>query len=427
MALYVGDSDNIVLMLGDTEVSAAYIGDLQVYPLSPFAVSPSTLHLNNLELTAQIRIKSPEAWTITETSGGWLTLSANSGTAGVTIVTVTASENAVTRNATITVTTANYTKTVAVEQSVFDVSSVLHFDNVTNTDGILTSNGFDFDLEYSYNGINWTSVTGEPSPLHLSVPANKSIFLRGINAGMNPQFVMDVDHTIGGNLWSIIDKVNCATMTSFTAHYGMNVLCRYDYHLISADDLNFGAVTTVHDNMQYDFAYTGLTKGPDFRQITNVTSNAFYYMFAGSSNLNIAIAPSVSSWSSSHFYNWLYGVAATGIVVMDPNTTNVPTNSTSGIPTGWTRVDSYYSLTLSGADEPFDYATSDGRSGSIAVGDTVTLRLDYPQTLSITTAGSKYHLEVNGTDKGNGPTYTLDYLDLANGDVLTCVHNSEPS
>jgi hypothetical protein len=113
---------------------------------------------------------------------------------------------------------------------------------------------------------------------------------------------------------------------------------------------------------------------------------------------------------------------------MDPNTTGVPTNSTSGIPTGWTRVDSYYTVTLDATNgNAMDYATSDGRSGSVTAGNTATVRLDYPQTLSITTGGTTDHLYVNGDDQGNGPSYTLDYLDLSSGDTLTVVHTNEPS
>lgn len=117
MGLYVGDSDNLVLMLGDTEVSAAYIGDTQVYPMSPFAVSPARISFTSINLTANLRIKSPEPWTITDDSGGWLSYSANSGTAGVTVVTVTATAPSADRTAAISVTTANYSKTVSVSQT----------------------------------------------------------------------------------------------------------------------------------------------------------------------------------------------------------------------------------------------------------------------------------------------------------------------
>lgn len=432
MALYVGDSDNIVLMLGANEVSAAYIGDLQIYPLSPFAVSPSSLHLNNIDLTAQLRIKSPEAWTITETSGGWLTLSANSGTAGVTMVTVTATANTATRNATITVTTANYTKTVSVEQIYvdFENSRLLHIHNTSNSTGTITAN-VGGNLEYSYDTINWaTYATGETSSV--TVPSGGYIFLRGDNQ-VCPfyHFNMDVEHTVAGNALSVISSTNYDSMTALDTSGGrwahFNLMFDNDTYLTDVSKLDWGLITNAPRCFQYTFrGCTSLTAGAHFEQFTSIYMDAFYYTYQNCGNLTVAYAPTVSNWNNSGVYYWLTNVAASGIVVMDPNTANVQTNNTSGIPTGWTRVDSYYSVTLDGTDQPFDYATSDGRSGTVS-GSTTTLRLDYPQTLSITTAGPKYHLYINGNDTHNGPSYTLDYLDLANGDTLTCTFQGEPS
>ena len=503
MALYVGDSDNIVLMLGANEVSAAYIGDLQVYPLSPFAVSPSTLHLSNIDLTAQLRIKSPEAWTITETSGGWLTLSANSGTAGVTMVTVTATANTADRNATITVTTANYSKTVAVEQELLYGFRIENRSANANT--ITSSTGWDSSIEYNLNdGSGWHTISGSS----ITIPANGSANLMG-NMDANtvmPQFRATEDwamigevaalhnynwtSTSGGieNYWKDITNLKEAdldfstlvtfggrsnavfqgsgvtrvsmdfrSLTSANRFEGMCNGCAdlTYYHLnissytnistngVFAGQTNGGcnSLTTIEidfapnmfiGNWCFSGAFTdcpNLVNAPDMRNITSVDGGSTYCLFRNCSSLNKVIAPSVSSWPTGYSYNfqdWLYGCAATGIVVMDPNTTGVPTNSYSGIPTGWTRVDSYYSITLDGTDQPFDYATSDGRSGTVS-GSTTTLRLDYPQTLTITTAGAKYHLFINSANQGNGPTYTLDYLDLANGDVLTCTFDGEPS
>lgn len=502
MGLYVGDSDNLVLMLGDTEVSAAYLGDTQVYPMSPFAVSPSTLRLSNIDLTAQIRIKSPEPWTITENSGGWLTLSANIGSAGVTVVTVTATVNTATRNASITITTANYTKTVAVEQEFLYGFRIENRSANTNTITSLT--GWDSSIEYNLNdGSGWQSISGSS----ITIPANGSANLRGNMAAntVMPQFRATEDWAMIGEVaalhnyswtstsgsmsrwWENISNIkevdldfstltnigdwnrmfyqsgvesvsidlrsltdigpqyliaiaqSCISMTYFHLNISslasiqnnapINGMCANSTSLVTAvidyaPNANF-------DNWAHSNCFSGcssLVNAPDLRNITQISDGSAYYYYNGCTLLNKVIAPSVAAWVSSNFSNWLSECAATGIVVMNPNTTGVPVNNYSGIPPGWTRVNSYYSVTLSGSDEPFDYATSDGRSGSIAVGDTVTLRLDYPQTLSITTAGPKYHLYINGTvDKGNGPTYTLDYLDLANGDTLTVVFTSEPS
>ena len=457
MALYVGDSDNIVLMLGANEVSAAYIGDLQVYPLSPFAVSPSTLHMSNMDLTAQLRIKSPEAWTITETSGGWMTLSANSGAAGVTMVTVTATENAATRNATITVTTANYTKTVSVEQ-MYIVYDGMYVENVSNTTGTLTIlEGVNLtkNLDYSSDGLNWTTAaTGQPCTI--TVPAGGKMYLRGTNSEWRAQgdghntFSMDVDWKIGGNLLSIIDKDNYATLQTVPQYCFQNAFSLNNY-LIDATDANFGTATTLGQySLHNAFRLCPLLEGvPD---TSTITRGDYWCMIGGCLNDTSLVRPydlhnMTSSDTSSTTYQALYEGCSSLTVAYSPNVVNVWRSSInlitgntqngtiylaagssrpSYIPSSWTTAEYNYSVTLSGANEPFDYATSDGRSGTVS-GSTTTLRLDYPQTLSITTAGPKYHLEVNGTDKGNGPSYTLDYLDLVNGDVLTCVHNSEPS
>lgn len=460
MGLYVGDSDNLVLMLGDTEVSAAYLGDTQVYPMSPFAVSPSRIILNNMQLTANLRIKSPEAWTITDTSGGWLSFSANSGTAGVTVVTVTATTATADRTATITVTTANYSKTVAVSQVMFNMR-YFHIHNISNQTGTVTFNRDTRqtpDLDWSTDSINWTAVPMVSNP-SITVPADGYLFFRGNNNWFCRWYLsMDVDHTFGGNVLSIASKTNFDSLTSVPSG-GMNYFATDNTHLVSAKDMDWGpactntgsgwmlyadfdgcsnlseppdmtSFTTIGDANPCEYMFlkaTGLTRTPDLRNVTSVGSRGCDYMFYSCRNLTVAIAPSVSQWDTDNFINWLLEVAPTGIVVMDPNTTGVPTNSVSGIPTGWTRVDSYYTVTLDATNgNQIDYATSDGRQGTM-IDYSGQVRLDYPQTLTITTGGTTDHLYINGVDQGNGPSYTLDYLDLSNGDTLTVVHTSEPS
>lgn len=438
MGLYVGDSDNITVCLGANEVSAMFIGDVQVYPLSPFAVSPSTINLNNSQLTAVIRIKSPEAWTITDTSGGWLSYSQSSGSDGTYTITVTATTTSADRTATISVTTANYSKTIAVSQSYIDYenSRYFHIHNVSNQTGTLSftwDTSKQLDLDWSTDTVNWTAVTMTEHP-STTIPADGYLFFRGNNnwfCGM--QITMDVDHTFGGNVLSIADKVNFDSLTSVPSG-GMNYFAAGNTHLISAKNMDWGPACTSTGNgwiLYSDFeGCTALTEGPDLSRFTNVgQSQPFGYFFRGCSSLTKVIAPSPSSWNTDSFTSWLSGVAASGTIVMDPNTTNVPTNA-SGIPTGWTRVDSYYTVSLdaTGADDyGFSYATSDGRSGTVTAGGGANVRLDYPQTITITTDGAKYHLFVDGVDQGNGPDYTLDYLDLANGYVLDVQYVDEPS
>lgn len=507
MGLYVGDSDNLVLYLGANEVSAAYLGDTQVYPMSPFAVSPGRLSFTSLTLTANLRIKSPEAWTITDNSGGWLSYSASSGTAGVTVVTVTATAPSADRTATITVTTANYSKTVAVSQ-IYNIGFYIENRYAgANTLSMEAVSGK--TIQYSTdNGATWTTMTVGANSIPVAQGAR--VYFQG---DLGSDFVMPKFNCT--NDWAMIGEVaalhnynwtttsggienywknnttlkeavlDMSTLTTITSRWnsifqgsavtnvdidlssltqavrfeGMANDCDWmtDFHLDVRSYVNAtpnGILAGITNNSQrvtsitIDFApntqFTdwgmsgsfadcpSLTTTPDLRNITRAVNGSTYYLFRNCTSLNTVIAPNLANWNedgySYNFQNWLYGVAPTGIVVINPNTINVPLNSPNGIPSGWTRVDSYYSVTLDATNgNAMDYATSDGRSGSVTAGNTATVRLDYPQTLSITTGGTTDHLYINGVDQGNGPSYTLDYLDLANGDTLTVVHTNEPS
>lgn len=85
-------------------------------------------------------------------------------------------------------------------------------------------------------------------------------------------------------------------------------------------------------------------------------------------------------------------------------------------------------LTLKGSGYGFAWSTSDGRSGTVSVGDPdYTLTIEYGQTLAVTTEGSKYKLCINGSDEGNGPSYSFTWAQLSDGDVLNVVYDGEPS
>ena len=82
---------------------------------------------------------------------------------------------------------------------------------------------------------------------------------------------------------------------------------------------------------------SSLTSGPDLSGITNMTPN--YYIlsecFANCTSLNYVISPNVTVATNTNFNNWLNNVAASGVVKKPTNLT-LPTDSTSGVPTGWT-------------------------------------------------------------------------------------------
>ena len=86
------------------------------------------------------------------------------------------------------------------------------------------------------------------------------------------------------------------------------------------------------------------------------------------------------------------------------------------------------SLTLRDSGYGFSWSTSDGRSGTVSVGDPdYTLTIEYGQTLAVTTDGPKYKLCINGNEQGNGPDYSFTYAQLSDGDVIDVIFDGEPS
>lgn len=79
----------------------------------------------------------------------------------------------------------------------------------------------------------------------------------------------------------------------------------------------------------------------DLSHVLTVTGeNVMMNAFAGCSSLASVNLSSLDVWNSSHneFQNWMEQVAPTGTFTCNPDL-NIPINSNSGIPTGWTRVD----------------------------------------------------------------------------------------
>jgi len=74
--------------------------------------------------------------------------------------------------------------------------------------------------------------------------------------------------------------------------------------------------------------------------MTSLNSNGlcFYHAFYGCSKINMLKVHATSFPTSNTTTGWLYGTASTGDLWC-PNTLNLTNNSTSGIPTGWTRHD----------------------------------------------------------------------------------------
>ena len=270
--------------------------------------------------------------------------------------------------------TKKYYKLIRVSH---DDEGYFYIKNVSNEVGEFTINIYTRGtMEYSLDGVNWTSydLTTKPS---VSVNPNSNIYLRGtnfINNAVNNSVInFTKDYTVGGNFMSLS---NYSTMGSVTTIDSSNNTIQYAFkqqtHLVSAADLNFGNVTTIGQRGLYGIfegctsltnvpdlsnvttigVYglsntfnncTSLTTGPDLSNVTSIGSSCLDSALQNCYKLSTATAPNISDLTQNNvLYIWLNyaGTQATGTKVVNvPTGATILTNSPSGIPTGWTRVD----------------------------------------------------------------------------------------
>ena len=89
----------------------------------------------------------------------------------------------------------------------------------------------------------------------------------------------------------------------------------------------------------YQYMFRGcqsLTKAPEL-PATTLTSNCYQSMFSGCQSLK-EVRVSATTTATDALKEWLKDVSATGDFYCDPNATIFPTDSTSGIPANWRRV-----------------------------------------------------------------------------------------
>lgn len=283
-----------------------------------------------------------------------------------------------------------YYKLVRVD---YEDSAYMRLKNISNETGIFkvvksTPYAANPDLDYSLDGVNWTTYDFATLP-EVIVAAGANIYFRGTNAeGFNSDsntdryitFDFNKTYTIGGNIISLIDKVNYATKTNLVypfVYYSFYKLFLNQINLISAAELNFGVFGGAPGNLNKGLCEsmfqgcTSLTTPPDMSSFTKAGTIAFRNMFRectsltigadlsnvtdglnigspneacsnlynGCSSLSQAITPNISDINIT---NWLAnaGTSATGTkVVRVPTGATIATDSVNGIPTGWTRVD----------------------------------------------------------------------------------------
>ena len=230
-------------------------------------------------------------------------------------------------------------------------------------------------MEYSLDGVTWTSYNLSTKP-SVSVNPGSNIYLRGTGFKDDSEYdVLDFnkDYNVGGNFMSLSNYSTMSSVSSISSTNIIKTALANQTHLISAQDLNFGNVNSVGDYClagifryctaltttpdfsnitsvgEYGFASTfegttSLTSGPDFSNITVAGSGCFAACFGGYTHISNVTTPNIQDLTqNSVLNNWLYnnaGTQATGTKVVNvPTGATITTDSPSGIPTGWTRVD----------------------------------------------------------------------------------------
>lgn len=103
-------------------------------------------------------------------------------------------------------------------------------------------------------------------------------------------------------------------------------------------------LTTIGNYGMYRcFEYNrNLTKGADLSSCTEIGNNALQYCYRHCYHLEEVTAPNIDSWDTNSFNSWLYsaGNQVSGTKTFNaPTGLEIPTDTDSGIPSGWTRVD----------------------------------------------------------------------------------------
>ena len=154
------------------------------------------------------------------------------------------------------------------------------------------------------------------------------------NGGMNEMFY-NCD-----NLTSINIDLSSLETVEYNGMRGMFSDCDN----LTSINIDLSSLETVGSKgMQYMFSNCpSLTKGLDLKSVTNVGDYGMQLLYGSCYRLSEVTAPNISVWDTSKLNAWLNaaGIQVSGTKIVNcPTGLIIPTNTDSGIPSGWTRVD----------------------------------------------------------------------------------------
>ncbi|MBO7226556.1 MAG: leucine-rich repeat protein [Bacteroidales bacterium] len=213
-----------------------------------------------------------------------------------------------------------------------------NFSNVTT----VGSNGFDFCF------ISCTSLTTAPNFSNVTTVGSygfESCFNRCSSLTTAPTF--DKIKTIELDSFSSCFS-GCSSLTTaptfkdvITVENMAIAFCFQNCTSLTTAPLFINLTTVNGDSFSHCFQNcTSLVNAPQFQNITTINGNStvsynsFDNCFDGCTNLQVIYTPNISTWNTSMFSDWVKNVAPTGII-FKPTNLEIPLDSTSGIPTGW--------------------------------------------------------------------------------------------
>lgn len=244
---------------------------------------------------------------------------------------------------------------------------------IDNTAYFQKSNGINLaptiTIEKSLDGITWDTIgTTSRTSITATIPANGKLYLRcktdrwSNSEGFHNYFYTDGHFNVGGNIMSLLygDTFTGAERSlksyAFTNLFNTSYLISVEKLLLPATTLAEGcyygmffnstsitvapalpATTLANSCYKNMFGYcTSLTTAPAL-PATTLTTSCYETMFDTCTSLNNVHCLATNISATNCTKNWLNNVAATGTFTT-PSSTSWTTDSTSGIPEGWTRV-----------------------------------------------------------------------------------------
>lgn len=225
-------------------------------------------------------------------------------------------------------------------------------------------------IQYAKNGGEWTNITSTADGASLNVSAGDKVELRGDNSAYGTGLPYNTFSgstaifDVYGNIMSLINSTNYATLSALTENYTFKYFFR-DTKIVNAENLILPATTLrtyCYEAMFY--GCTELTTAPElpattlvaacyenmFRKCTSLTTapelksaslvtGCYSNLFSGCTSLNYVkcIATDFNTSYAKPTLDWLAGVSSSGTFVKHPDAT-WPTGN-SGIPRNWTVID----------------------------------------------------------------------------------------